>query len=273
MKTRVISALVALPVLLLPIFFGGALMYIMCLGAGVIGFFEFTKAVNGKITKSSIITACFALPFYIALYFKVYYLLPLLFCVLLVVNMIHLVAKHNEENINNITINFFAFSYTIVTFALIATIRGYENGIILVFPIFLTAFSSDTFAYFGGRAFGKRKLSPKLSPNKTIEGSISGALASGLIILFYFMYFINKLNLDLVNLEVEIIFVVVFFVGVIGACISQVGDLFASAVKRYTGIKDFGKLIPGHGGIVDRFDSVIMVAPIYFIVYDILYKI
>ncbi len=174
MKTRIISAIVALPLLLLPLYFGGIFMYLMCLAAGVIGFFEFTKAVNGKITTSSIITSFFAVPFYFVIYFKTFYLLPILFCVALVVNMIYLVVKHSEENINNITINFFAFSYTIVTFALLSIIRAYDNGLILVFPIFLTAFGSDTFAYFGGSAFGKNKLSPKLSPNKTNEGRLSG---------------------------------------------------------------------------------------------------
>ncbi len=273
MRTRVISAIVALPLLLLPIYFGGFIMYLMCLVAGTMGFFEFTKAVNGKITTSSIITSLFAIPFYIIVYYQTYYLLPILFCVALVVNMVYLVVKHSEENINNITINFFAFSYTIVTFALLSIIRGYENGLILVFPIFLTAFGSDTFAYFGGRAFGKHKLSPKLSPNKTIEGSVTGIIVSGLFVLGYFMLVEDMIYFDLINLESEVLYIVFFISGVIGAGISQVGDLFASAVKRYTGIKDFGKLIPGHGGIVDRFDSVMIVTPIYFIIYDILSKI
>ena len=120
-------------------------------------------------------------------------------------------------------------------------------------------FRSDTCAYFAGYAFGKHKLIPKVSPKKTIEGSIGGILGSTLICLAFGYYF----NIDLK---------VIVILGFLGSIVAQVGDLFASSVKRYVGIKDYGKLIPGHGGILDRFDSVILVAPFVYSIINLFIK-
>ena len=132
-------------------------------------------------------------------------------------------------------------------------------GKIYVWLIFIIAFATDTCAYFAGYAFGKHKLIPKVSPKKTIEGSIGGILGSTLICLAFGYYF----NIDLK---------VIVILGFLGSIVAQVGDLFASSVKRYVGIKDYGKLIPGHGGILDRFDSVILVAPFVYSIINLFIK-
>jgi phosphatidate cytidylyltransferase len=110
---------------------------------------------------------------------------------------------------------------------------------------------TDTFAYFSGYLFGKHKLIPNVSPKKTIEGSIGGILGSTICCLIF--GYIFKLDMALM-----------IVMGIIGSIIAQIGDLFASSIKRYVGIKDYGNLIPGHGGVLDRFDSVILVAPFVY---------
>ena len=120
---------------------------------------------------------------------------------------------------------------------------------------FLMAFLPDTGAYFAGRAFGKHKLAPVISPKKTIEGAIGGAVSAVLGMMLY------ALVMDLAcGMEVNYLWAVVF--GLASAGGSVLGDLSFSVIKRQTGIKDYGNLIPGHGGILDRFDSMVVVGPL-----------
>ena len=134
----------------------------------------------------------------------------------------------------------------------IILIDGLGEYSILIWLVIITAFSTDIMAYFSGYLFGKHKLAPNLSPKKTIEGAIGGAIGS---ILFsgLFGYFI-----------VPRLLIHCLIIGLIGGIMSQFGDLTASALKRKMGVKDYGNLIPGHGGIMDRFDSVIFMAPIIY---------
>lgn len=125
-----------------------------------------------------------------------------------------------------------------------------------VWPLYITAWGSDTFAYLTGSLFGKNKIEAitHISPNKTIEGFVGGILGAVILNLLYFKYS---------SLDVNIIYVVIF--AAMGAVLSQMGDLVASFLKRKTGIKDFGKLIPGHGGVLDRFDSMIFIGPLFYL--------
>ncbi|MDD2396389.1 MAG: phosphatidate cytidylyltransferase [Tissierellia bacterium] len=128
-----------------------------------------------------------------------------------------------------------------------------------VWLVYIIAFGSDTFAYFTGKFFGKNKLYPEVSPNKTIEGAIGGIIGSTILSLIYFNYLsINKY-----------FYIIIFSVS--ASIFSMAGDLTASKIKREYKIKDFGNLLPGHGGIMDRFDSVLFVAPTvyYFILHFI----
>ncbi|MBW4862577.1 MAG: phosphatidate cytidylyltransferase, partial [Paeniclostridium sp.] len=138
---------------------------------------------------------------------------------------------------------------------IVLTINNFDLGNIYVWLIFIVSFMTDTFAYFSGYLFGRHKLIPSISPKKTIEGSIGGILGSTICCVAFGYVF----NLGIAHM---------ILVGSIGSVVAQLGDLFASAIKRYVGIKDYGKLIPGHGGILDRFDSVILVAPfVYYAIY------
>jgi len=123
---------------------------------------------------------------------------------------------------------------------------------VMIWSVFLIAFGTDIFAYFVGVTLGKHKLCPNLSPKKSIEGAIGGVLGA-VILNGLFLYFV-----------LPEYFVPGIIISVLGSVISQCGDLAASLFKRHMGIKDYGKLIPGHGGVMDRFDSVIFVAPVIY---------
>lgn len=133
------------------------------------------------------------------------------------------------------------------------------NGSKYIWLIFIISFGTDTFAYLGGKYFGKRKLWPEISPKKTIEGSISGILGSLFSTILFAIYIKDN---SILLLAVLSIFVSIF---------SQIGDLIASKIKRTVNIKDYGYIMPGHGGILDRFDSIILGAPLiyYYISYFI----
>lgn len=135
-----------------------------------------------------------------------------------------------------------------------------EYGVIFTTG-FLSAVSCDTFALFGGMAFGKHKLAPTVSPKKTIEGSISGTIVTVGIGIGAFFLFEKYM---LVNLVEYVIIVLVCTI------VSQIGDLSASYLKREAGIKDFGNLIPGHGGMMDRIDSLMMSIPAAYVLTELL---
>ena len=155
----------------------------------------------------------------------------------------------------------FGFLYVGVMLGFIYLIRQGEHGMTTVWFVFLSSWVADTCAYFAGRFFGKHKMSPVLSPKKTIEGAvggIAGSAAAGLLFALFVM-------------KGEFLWQSALICG-IGAVISIFGDLAASAVKRDNGIKDYGNLIPGHGGILDRFDSVIFTAPVIYFLTLVLFN-
>lgn len=162
-----------------------------------------------------------------------------------------------------------AFSIFVAFFmSMIAKIRM-EFGNAAVFVVFLSAWMTDIGAFFGGYFFGKHKLSPLVSPKKTVEGAVGGVL---LCILLNFLYavFINYVIRSYAGFHADYIMFIImaFFASIAG----QMGDLSASVIKREYEIKDFGSLFPGHGGVMDRFDSVVFIAPFvyYYMKYFIM---
>ena len=125
---------------------------------------------------------------------------------------------------------------------------------LFIWIVVIAAFGSDIFAYFTGYFLGKHKMAPNLSPKKTIEGAVGGLIGSSLLAWLFGFIFMRELAL------------VCLMLGLAGGAAGMAGDLTASAFKRKMGIKDYGTLIPGHGGIMDRFDSVIFVAPVVYYV-------
>ena len=140
----------------------------------------------------------------------------------------------------------------------IPIIREMPNGKIAIWFVFIAAWGTDIFAYSIGRRIGKHKFT-QISPNKSVEGCIAGTIGAILCLLLY-TFICNKVFATNYN------YWVITFIGFVLSLVGQIGDLAASSIKRYTGIKDFSNLIPGHGGILDRIDSVIFIAPFaYFL--------
>lgn len=178
--------------------------------------------------------------------------------------MIVYVFSFPRFNITEVTHAIFGVIYVPVFLSCMYLVRGLQGGKSLIWLIFISSWICDTCAYFTGSAIGKHKLAPILSPKKSIEGAIGG-IAGSVIVAFIFGYCIEFMLLGGANNAIEYMIIC----GV-GAIVSQVGDLAASGIKRNFEIKDYGTLIPGHGGIMDRFDSVIFAAPFIYLLAQIL---
>ena len=188
---------------------------------------------------------------------------PVLIAAFIIVLLAIYVFSFPKYNSEQITMIFFGFFYVALTLSYIFLVRGLQGGKYTVWLIFIGSWGADTMAYLVGRTIGKHKIVPVLSPKKSLEGFIGGVLGAVLIGVIYALIFKNSLTEEFPN--------PVFSFAVIAACssvVSMIGDLAASAIKRDQQIKDYGRLLPGHGGILDRFDSVIFIAPIvYYLLY------
>lgn len=244
MKTRIITGIVAILIFLPIIIFSDTFIFPVAMSVlSAIGAYEMAKCITSK-TKTSVLCALISgvLPL-LYLLKEIDLIIPIyVFAgISLVAGLITLKKKDANETVTLV----FAIGYVASAFALITVSRTlFEDKAFLM--IFICSWVCDTAAYFTGRAFGKTKLAPKLSPKKTIEGAIGGTFFGGIAMLVYGL---------LMKYETRTI-IAFFFVGIIVAIFSQMGDLYASAYKRKYGIKDYGKLFPGHGGVMDRFDSV-----------------
>ncbi len=168
------------------------------------------------------------------------------------------IASNMKYNIKDISITLFGICYIVVFLMYIPIIRETTNGRITIWYVFFSAWGTDIFAYCIGRKFGKHKFS-KVSPNKSIEGCVAGTIGSVLLNLLYTWVCNTYFGMNFHYFYIIIIAIILSLVG-------QMGDFAASSIKRYTGIKDFSNLIPGHGGMLDRIDSVIFIAPFaYFL--------
>lgn len=157
------------------------------------------------------------------------------------------VFGYDKIHIDSISTLLYGFIYTAVGFAFLVMVRDMAPERYLL--IFIAAWCTDTFAYMGGRLFGKRKLCPNLSPKKTVAGAVSGIVGT----VCGFVVF----GIITVSLGGSFNFVKYCIFAVLGSVVAQIGDLSASAIKRHYGVKDYGSLFPGHGGVIDRFDSVL----------------
>ena len=186
----------------------------------------------------------------------------LLFPILLFVSFVKSIVTNIKFNIIDIAITILAPLYTTFLASFIAHTRAMENGVWYVWFIFGGAWFTDIFAFLIGKSIGKHKLS-KISPNKSWEGCIGGTIGCA---LFYLIYTIVLQNMQLCELNLLLMGIL----GVAVSVISQIGDFSASSIKRYCEIKDFSDLMPGHGGMLDRFDSVLFIAPVIYLTLSII---
>ena len=181
---------------------------------------------------------------------------------IIALHMITVVAKHGKRNYKDILSNGFLTIYIVLSMSCVWLAKEtFDTATMLL--TFICAWSCDTFAYFTGRFLGKHKLIPHVSPNKTVEGSVGGVVGAMVICIVYLLIVKNVFDTNMLQWSNVVVEGAVY--GLVGGALSQLGDLIASAIKRDTGIKDFGWIFPGHGGFMDRFDSVMFIAPIMYI--------
>lgn len=166
-------------------------------------------------------------------------------------------------SIEKVAFAYFGIIYVPIFMSFIYLVRGLVLGKYLFWLIFISSWICDTAAYLVGCSIGKHKLAPVLSPKKSIEGAIGG-VAGSVLVAFLFGYLIEYKMFGGANNSVKYMIICA-----VGSVVSQIGDLAASGIKRNKDIKDYGNLIPGHGGILDRFDSVIFAAPFIYLMAQI----
>ena len=186
---------------------------------------------------------------------------------IIALHMITVVAKHGKRNYKDILSNGFLTMYIVISMGCVwLTKETFDTATMLL--TFICAWSCDTFAYFTGRFLGKHKLIPHVSPNKTVEGSVGGVVGAMVICIVYLLIVKNVFDTNMLTWSNVVVEGAVY--GLVGGALSQLGDLIASAIKRDTGIKDFGWIFPGHGGFMDRFDSVMFIAPIMYLLPSVI---
>ncbi len=258
MKTRIITGaalVVVLAAMLLtpPVVLTGAIIVI-----SLIGLYEFYKATamwDKKCVCAVGLLAAIAMPFLHRIDSALYMPIAYGFMFLLFVSML---TMHKTVSVTDAAMVIFSVVYVPYFLTNLLYIREMNCGNVLIWLPFVGAFLTDTCAYFAGVFLGKHKLCPEISPKKTIEGSVGGILGCMGACMLYGLILEKAWALDVNYLNLAIL-------GIIMAIVSQIGDLSASIIKRKFGIKDYGKLFPGHGGILDRLDSVIMIAPIVYV--------
>lgn len=259
---RLISGIVLVMIAMVTIILGKDVTLTTVVIISLIGLYELLKVFGLQWKLPGFIGYAAAIAYYALIRFEYSEYLMILFIVYLICLMASYVFTFPKFKADDIMVCFFGLFYVVLMLSYIYQVRMMEDGRYVVWLIFLCSWGCDTCAYLVGVMFGKHKMAPVLSPKKSVEGGIGGVLGAALLGFIYATIFEDKLSLNNAN----IIFPVVCAAGGI---ISQIGDLTASGIKRNHDIKDYSKLIPGHGGILDRFDSVIITAPIiyYLIIY------
>ena len=258
MKQRVISGAVLVVILAITLYFGGLVTCAVMGLVSLVGNMELLRVYGVNKKTPGIICYLATFIYYIAIYTgRMGIIVPMMVIYLLVMLAVYVLTfpKYNDKQI---MASFMDFFYVSVMLSFVYLIRDMKHGMVLVLLIFVSSWINDTCAYFVGRAFGKHKMAPVLSPKKSVEGlvgGISGAGIFGAVFGILFNLYVEQMN------YAPLLFAVV---GAVGALPAVIGDLAASAIKRNNNIKDYGKLIPGHGGILDRFDSIIFTAPIIY---------
>ncbi|MCC8140961.1 MAG: phosphatidate cytidylyltransferase [Lachnospiraceae bacterium] len=256
-RTRLLSGIVLVVLALIFIIYGGSLLLLVLGIVSLIGMFELYRVFKVE-TSIGIVGYAAAVVYYLNMQFHFLPDVMLLIMAFLLVCMCCFVFGYPRFRISQIMAVFFGFFYVAVMISCIYLTRSLGNGTYLVWLIFLSAWGCDTSAYCFGMLFGKHKMTPKLSPKKTVEGAVGGVVGAFVLTIIYGFIFKNWMGADVSYIMLMAV------VAIPGALVAMVGDLAASAIKRNYDVKDFGKLIPGHGGILDRFDSVIFTAPIIY---------
>lgn len=260
-RARLISGIVLVILALAVILTGGPVLAAVLAAISVIGMNELYRAVkveDGRFSPLAMVGYLGCISYYILVFSGLTAYTMTVLIAFMILFMAVYVFTYPRYHVNQVTAAFFGVVYVAVMLSCIYQLRIMENGKYLVWLIFLASWGCDTCAYCVGMLIGKHKMSPKLSPKKSVEGAVGGVAGAALLGAVY-AYAVSG------PMGGKPGYIPVFaLICAVGGLISMVGDLAASAIKRNYDIKDYGKLIPGHGGILDRFDSVIFIAPVIY---------
>ena len=266
MKTRIISAIIMLPLLIF-VYLGGIWLKLAVVAVSVIGLNEFYKGFKAEGVRPSFAIGISSIVLLYVFHTIIgqtgggmeFYMLWLFLVV--AASMIY-GFNVEERKTEDMAATVLGIVYVVFFFHFAVLIDECEYAKNYIWLVFIIAFGTDIFAYFTGVFLGKHKLCPTLSPKKTVEGAIGGMIGALVLSLLFGYFFLEQGHTFHAGFIIMVL---------IGSVVSMLGDLSASAFKRQMGIKDYGNLIPGHGGILDRFDSVLFVAPyLYFYIVIVL---
>lgn len=258
-KTRLLSGIVLVIILIATVGLGGNVLFAVLGLISLIGMSELYKVVGVEKKPIAFVGYLAAVAYYVLLFAEKLSYLPLLIMAFMILLMAVYVFSYPVFVADQLVTVFFGVFYVAMMMSYVYQTRMLADGAVVVWLIFLSSWGCDTCAYCVGMLIGKHKMAPKLSPKKSVEGGIGGIVGAALLGALFAVAANHFAGAHVNALHYAII------CGA-GGAISQVGDLAASAIKRNHDIKDYGTLIPGHGGILDRFDSVLFTAPvIYFL--------
>ncbi|MBE6064316.1 phosphatidate cytidylyltransferase [Clostridium cochlearium] len=263
MNSRYLGALILSPLIIF-LFLGGKYLKALIFLISLRGMYEFYKAVEQKVHPVSFIGYALCIFYYLFMLNNKINAELFFFILILSMLILMLIPIFNEKySFISGAVTLLGFIYIPIFFSFIVLVSNKTYGNYLVWLIFLSSWLCDTFAYYAGKYFGKNKLCPKISPKKTVEGSIGGLLGS--------IVGCTSLGTFAISNGVDIGIIHFILIGAISGILSQLGDLVASSIKRYVDVKDYSHLIPGHGGILDRFDSILFssVTVFYYLIFII----
>ena len=257
-KQRLISGIVLVIAAVAILYFGGFVTFLATSVISLIGLYELIRVIGREKSGLAVIVYTATILYYLLLLLGLeQHILPLMLLVLMLLAAVYVFA-FPKYVISDVAICYFGLFYVSLMLSCIYRIRVLNDGAYMIALVFLSAWGNDTLAYCAGRLFGKHKMSPVLSPKKTVEGAIGGIIGAGLLGALYGLWAGRVLTVSYNPVPVFALACAV------GGAISIIGDLTASAIKRNYDVKDYSNLIPGHGGILDRFDSIIFTAPIIY---------
>lgn len=260
---RLISGIILVIIALVTIIAGGDILLITVGVVSLVGLFEMNRVFHIEKNIIGLLSYICAIGYYVLLKtdnMEYTFALVVFFMMALLAVYVFQFPRVKTESIMAAV---FGMIYVVAMLSFIYIVRQSVNGLYSVWLVFLCSWGSDTCAYVFGVAFGKHKMAPVLSPKKSMEGAVGGVFGAAVLGLIYACVFRENI-VSLIDPRISYPIICAM-----GSLVAMTGDLAASAVKRNHKIKDYGTLIPGHGGIMDRFDSVIITAPLiyYLIVY------
>lgn len=263
--TRLISGILLLAFTFVTMFFGGQVLLVTLFMISLLGLYELYKVMKFENTPLAYVGYVASFIWYINIdtkqspLFNVNVPELMVLSIAVVALLLVFVVKYPKYSATQLFSAIFGIFYIPVMISFIFKTREtIAFGQWLAWMVYVSSWGSDTCAYAVGRLFGKHKLAPNLSPKKSIEGSIGGIVGSALMGVIFGLLMSNFTG------KSENLIIIFAVIGGLGSVISQIGDLAASGIKRNYDIKDYGNLIPGHGGILDRYDSIIITAPIVY---------